>query len=294
MLHNPLKGIGLMLLSGLFLTTNDGISKWFVPHYPTAQILFGASINVVLIIVLYQVFIRRKRFAIRDYRLHCLRGALFTIASFAFVAALKYLPLATVVCIAFAGPLFMTLMGKLFLGETVGRYRLASVCVGFVGVVFMVNPTVSPLHWSVLLPLVVAVCDAARDVTTRKMTVSEDSVTIVMTTSLVVCAVSLLTAGDHWSWPDTQHLLLFVGAGFFMVVAYFLMVEAYRHAPTVVLAPFRYVQIIWSILAGIVVWNEYPQWWIYIGLCLTAGSGIFIAYREYVTRNTHGNADTGA
>lgn len=58
------------------------------------------------------------------------------------------------------------------------------------------------------------------------------------------------------------------------------MVEAYRNAPTVVIAPFRYIQIIWGILAGIVVWGEIPRSSVYIGIALLVSAGVFIAIRE--------------
>lgn len=104
-----------------------------------------------------------------------------------------------------------------------------------------------------MLPLLVALSDACRNVLTRKMTQSESSLSMVFTTSLIIAAISTLTIYAGWKPLQFEHLWLFGLKTALMLIAYFLLIEAYRYAPTV---------------------------GIFIGLTLTVGSGIFIAVRE--------------
>ena len=175
----------------------------------------------------------------------------------------------------------MTLMARFILGEEVGRYRLGAVVAGFIGVLIMINPSADRFEWFLLIPLIVAIGDAARDILTRYMTRTEDSFVIVLTTASTVSVIAVFSFNAGWVLPTMNHLFLFISTGILMVAAYYFMVEAYRHADTVIIAPFRYIQIIWGILAGIVIWGEIPSLHIYLGLILTAGSGIFIAIREH-------------
>jgi hypothetical protein len=108
-------------------------------------------------------------------------------------------------------------------------------------------------RWILMLPLLVALSDACRDVLTRKMTQSESSLSMVFTTSLIIVAISTLTSYAGWKPLQFEHLWLFGLKTALMLIAYFLLIEAYRYAPTV---------------------------GIFIGLTLTVGSGIFIAVRE--------------
>ena len=272
-----------ILVSGLLLAFNDAISKWLVPFYPPGQIIFCSSVSVVFVAFVLIKLILRKPIKIQKTWAHLLRGVFFAIAFFAFVVSLSYMPLATAMCIAFAGPLFMTLMGKFILGEVVGRYRLGAVIAGFIGVLIMINPSADKFEWFLLIPLIVAIGDAARDILTRYMTRTEDSFVIVLTTAATVTLISIFSANGEWVVPSLNHLFLFFSTGILMVTAYYFMVEAYRYADTVVIAPFRYIQIIWGILAGLIIWGEIPALHIYLGLLLTAGSGIFIAVREHKT-----------
>jgi drug/metabolite transporter (DMT)-like permease len=277
---NNLRGIAFLVSAGLFLTTNDGISKWLVPHYPVGQILFVQAALITLITVIVMRLRGEAPLAARNWRPHFYRGGLYVIGSFAFVFALRYLPFAEVVAIAFAGPLFMTLLGRFFLGESVGWHRLGAVVVGFVGVLFVIRPGTEAMHWAVVLPLIVALADAVRDLVTRQMAGGESSLRIVFSTGSMLAIAGLVTVFWGWQALRLEDLFWFaISAGAF-VVAHFLMVEAFRHGQLVAVAPFRYVQIIWTILAGLMFWGEVPTAAVFVGIGIICASGIYIAWRE--------------
>jgi len=275
-----LRGIAFLVSAGLFLTTNDGISKWLVPHYPVGQLLFVQATLITLIVAIVMRVRGESPLAARRWRPHFYRGGLYVIGSFAFVFALRYLPFAEVVAIAFAGPMFMTLFGRFFLGESVGWHRLGAVVVGFIGVLFVIRPGTDAMHWAVVLPLIVALADAARDLVTRQMAGGESSLRIVFSTGALLAIAGLVTVVWGWKAIHLEDLLWFtISAGAF-VVAHFLMVEAFRHGQLVAVAPFRYVQIIWTILAGLLFWGEIPTPAVFVGIGIICASGIYIAWRE--------------
>ena len=277
---NNLRGIAFLVSAGLFLTTNDGISKWLVPHYPVGQILFVQAALITLITVIVMRLRGEAPLAARNWRPHFYRGGLYVIGSFAFVFALGYLPFAEVVAIAFAGPLFMTLLGRYFLGEPVGWHRLAAVVVGFVGVLFVIRPGTEAMHWAVVLPLIVALADAVRDLVTRQMAGGESSLRIVFSTGSMLAIAGLVTVFWGWKALRLEDLLWFAISASSFVVAHFLMVEAFRHGQLVAVAPFRYLQIIWTILAGLLFWGEVPTAAVFVGIGIICASGIYIAWRE--------------
>ena len=277
---NNLLGIAYLVSAGLFLTTNDGITKWLVPHYPVGQILFVQAFLIALIAAIVMRLRGEAPLAARSWRPHFYRGGLYAIGAFAFVYALRYLPFAEVVAIAFAGPMFMTLFGRFFLGESVGWHRLSAVLIGFVGVLFVIRPGTDAMHWAVVLPLIVALADATRDLVTRKMAGGESSMRIVFSTGCLLALAGLITVVGGWQALRLEDLPWFGISACAFVVAHFLMVQAFRHGQLVAVAPFRYVQIIWTILAGIVFWGEIPAPAVFIGIGIICVSGIYIAWRE--------------
>jgi drug/metabolite transporter (DMT)-like permease len=277
---NNLLGIAFLVSAGLFLTANDGISKWLVPHYPVGQILFLQAALIVIITALVMRLRGETIFAARSWRPHFYRGGLYAIGSFAFVYALRYLPFAEVVAIAFAGPMFMTLLGRFFLGESVGWHRLGAVIVGFIGVLFVIRPGTGAMHWAVVLPLIVALADATRDLVTRQMAGGESSMRIVFSTGCILAVAGLVTLAGGWQPVRVEDLHWFGISASAFVVAHFLMVEAFRHGQLVAVAPFRYMQIIWTILAGMIFWDEVPTSAVFVGIGIICASGIYIAWRE--------------
>ena len=278
--RNGAQGIILILMAGLFLAANDGVAKWLVPYYPVGQLLFMHAVLVLVLLGGAACIRGRKSIRIKAWRAHLIRGLLFASASFAFVHALRYLPLAEVVAIAFAGPLITTALARMVLQEPVGWHRLGAVCVGFAGVLVMLSPGRPNLHWAVLLPLYVALSDACRDILTRQMTRDETTLSILVTTSAVIAGVSVCTVFSGWVAPRLGDIGWFSAAAVLFVTAHLLMIEAYRRSQASAIAPFRYVQLLWGIVIGYVIWQEMPDQWVTVGIVLIVASGVYIAIRE--------------
>ena len=282
---NNLRGIACLVSAGLFLTANDSISKWLLPHYPVGQILFIMATLIALLSLSVMRLRGESPLAAVSWRPHFYRGGLYVIGSFCFVISLRYLPFAEVVAIVFAGPMIMTLLGRFFLNESVGWHRTGAVIIGFIGVLVVIQPGSDAMHWAVILPLVVAIADALRDLVTRQMSSRESSLRVVFSTGCMLAAAGLVTAIGGWETLRLNDIYWFIGSAFAFVIAHFLMVEAFRHGQLVAVAPFRYVQIIWTILAGSLFWEEVPTRMVFIGIGIICASGIYLAWREAIVRN---------
>ena len=277
---SSLRGIACMLIAGIFLTTNDSIMKWLVPHYPVGEILFVQGVLIALLVALWMRLRGENPLRIVHWRSHFYRGVMYLTGSFAFVYSLLYLPLAEVIAIAFAGPLFMTLFGKIFLKEHVGIHRLGAVVIGFVGILIVIRPGTDAMHWAAVLPIIVALSDAFRDLITRRLTQEESSLRIIFTTAVILALGGAATVFAGWDALRSQDLVWFgLGATSFVAAHYF-MVEAFRHAQLVVVAPFRYFLIVWATISGFLFWDEVPDNAVFIGVAVVIAAGIYIGWRE--------------
>ena len=270
-----------MLVSGAMLASVDAVSKLFVATYSVSQILFVQSSCACAALVLFAALTGTiGRLRPRDLRTHLIRGCLYAAGAYAFITALRYLPLADAVALSFVSPVLIALLGRLMLGEIVTRARAVAIVIGFVGVLVMLRPGTPAMHWAFALPLVVATVDAFRDILTRRMTVTETSQAVILFTTAVVAVVSAPLAIVHWQPIVPTHWLLYAGTGAFFIAAHYLMVEAFRHGEAVVVAPFRYFMLIWSTLFGFALFDDLPDAWVVTGALLTVVGGIIIAVTE--------------
>ena len=113
-----LAGIGLMLLAMLMFSLNDALGKWLVATYTVAQILLLRSIAALA--HSRAVHGQRGVGAVPQRAaagLQLLRALLATAEIACFYFSVWYLPLADAMTFYLAGPIYVTALSALFLGE---------------------------------------------------------------------------------------------------------------------------------------------------------------------------------
>ena len=143
-----------MLSGAAILTFNDGLIKGLAETYPTGELLFIRGVFVwpwILVFAFHSGGLISLR--INNLRGQALRGICVIASAFFFINGLRHLSLADAIAVAFTGPLFITAMAPLMLGERVGWRRWAAVLVGFAGVIFMLRPGGDVLQWAIIFPL---------------------------------------------------------------------------------------------------------------------------------------------
>ena len=259
----------------------DVIAKWLGEDYPAVQILFFRYFFGLLPVA---VFVWRSgglsNLRTRRLPLHILRACLLFTALWLFFEALQSLPLAEAIAVAFTAPLFVTALAGPLLGETVGARRWGAVLIGFLGAIIMVQPGSAAFRPEVLLVLGSAFAFSLLVTLTRRMTRTETSVALLTYSTLFAGAASLPFLPFVWRPPAGEDLWLFVVIGIIGGVAAYLIIQAYRHAPVSVLAPFDYTALIWGAFFGWLIWQQQPGLQIWTGAIIVALAGLYIARRE--------------
>ncbi|MFT6582854.1 MAG: DMT family transporter [Alphaproteobacteria bacterium] len=284
---NGLKGIVAIVLSIFFMGVNNAILKWLSGGMPATQILFLRSAVIVIVLLVVAGILQHRRgtgFAllrVHSWRGHGVWGSVQFFNAIVFILGVGYLPLADTMAITFAGPLFLTALAALMLGERVGPHRWAAVFVGFLGILLIARPSGSAFQWVALFPLAAALSGALRDIASRKMTALESSTSILLTSSLIAMVGSLPAAPFGWIVPSIGDLALGIVTGLCVCVGQYLMIDAFRYAEATVLAPMRYTAIIWSVILGYMVWGDLPDSWTVAGTAIVIASGLYILRREF-------------
>jgi drug/metabolite transporter (DMT)-like permease len=276
-----LKGIGCMLLGGFFLTVNDAIQKWMTDDFPRGELLAVRGMFVMIPIL----FLAWRLGGISTLRIHSGRGQavraiLVCTTSFLFITALSFMPLADAIALTFVSPLILTGLAAVTLGEPVGWHRWMAVLVGFVGVIVMLRPGTGVVQWAAAFPLGVAFLGAVRDVVTRRMHDTESTIAIMFYSFLAVIAVYSTTAVYGWKQISGPQLALFAANGLVLGLAHYFLIEALRLTGAAVIAPYKYITLVWALLFGFALWGDSPDVWMMVGGLLVVGSGLYILQRE--------------
>jgi drug/metabolite transporter (DMT)-like permease len=288
---NPLRGIGLKVLSVLVFTLMAICIKASAPHVPPGEAVFFRSFFAMPVILVWLAWTRNLRHGLDTLNPlgHLWRGLVGTTAMGLGFTALGLLPLPEATALGYAAPLLTVIFAAMFLGEQVRAFRLSAVFVGLIGVVIVLLPNLTItsveeadgfLAVGAMAALLGAVFAALAQVFVRKLITSEPTATIVFYFSLTASLLSLVTLPFGWVVPALGEAALLVGAGLLGGIGQILLTESYRHAETGVIAPFEYVSMVLSLVFGYALFAEAPSRSMLVGAGLIVAAGLFIIWRE--------------
>jgi len=285
----------------VFFSINDVAIKFLSGGYALHQVvLIRSTIGLLIILAIIAPLTAGWKIAhTKRLPMHMLRGLCVVFANMTFFLGLAAMPIADAVAIFFISPLVITIFSVVFLGETVGPRRWAAIAVGFLGVLVMMRPGTETFQLASILPLAAAFCYAGIHVITRRIGGTESAATMAFYIQIMFIIVSLamgLALGDgrfgnqtdpslafllrEWSWPVPADYPIFLIIGIGIAVAGYLISQAYRVAEASFVAPFEYLALPMSVIFGMIVFDEFPSGWDYVGMALILSAGLFAIWRD--------------
>ncbi|MEL7164348.1 MAG: DMT family transporter [Pseudomonadota bacterium] len=286
----PLLGVLLMLGFCVVAPMGDAVAKLLGQTVPLGVLLFiRFGVQAVVLIPLVWVTRRMWRMQGRVFWLTLLRTVMHIFGIGAMFTALRYLPLADAVAIAFVMPFILLLLGNVFLDEEVGPRRLWACLVGFIGTLMVVQPSFAEVGWPALLPLVVAVNFSFFMLITRQIAKDTDPIglqavsgvmaviimgpALLFTQNLDIPALAIMS-------PNPTEWSLLLAIGLLGTLAHLLMTWSLRYAPGATLAPLQYLEIPVATLIGFIVFSDFPDGLALAGIGVTIAAGLYIVMRE--------------
>lgn len=213
--------------------------------------------------------------------LQMLRSVLLAATSVLNFSAVTYLQLDQAVAIAFVTPLLVALLSGPVIGEWVSRRNLIVILIGLSGVLLVTKPGFGDFHFAYLLALGNAICAAFYNIATRFVTAYDSAKTSIAITSVFGALALAPIMPFVWHWPDSAfiwglHILTGLLGGF----GHFLLILAHARAPAPVLAPFIYIELLFMILTGWLVFSDVPDVWTLAGGGVVIAAGVYLLTRE--------------
>ena len=269
-----------MFMSVCAFSIMDLLVKWS-QEYPTGEVLFFRGFFGLLLTYFLIPKDKLKSFYKTDRKLeHFFRCFAGIIALIAIVVALRELPLAVVVSLSYAAPLFITVLSIFLLGEKVGIFRWIAVLIGFVGVLVISEPGFNEVNYLYILPIIFCIGMAFVTITIRKLSTSEPVWLISIFFTLTITFVSLFTIPFGWVLPDFKDFILLALIGVTGGGANLLLTQSYKLSEVSLVAPLKYLSLIFAILFGYLIWDEIPSYKNLVGAALVIAASLIILRRE--------------
>jgi drug/metabolite transporter (DMT)-like permease len=273
-------GFLYMFLSVCTFSVMDLLVKWS-SNYPTGEVLFFRGFFGLL--PTYFLIPRNKLktfYTTERSKEHLFRCLMGLIALIAIVVALRELPLAVVVSLSYAAPLFITVLSIFLLSEKVGVFRWLAVIIGFVGVIIIAEPGFKGMNYLYFLPLIFCIGMAFVTITIRKLSTTEPIWLISIFFTITISIAGLATIPMGWKMPNFQDFILLALIGVTGGSANLFLTQSYKLSEVSLVAPLKYLALVFAIFFGYFIWNEIPTIKTLIGASLVVLASLIIFRRE--------------
>ena len=300
-LDNNIKAIFLIILGMFVFSIQDTLIKLMSDSINIYVIYIVRSIVGILVIFTY-CWIYKIQLIFKTYYpfITILRVSIFFLGFSLYYFSLSKISLPEAVTLFFVSPFFVTISSKFIMGENIGIYRWSAILIGFIGVYLVLDPNFNDFNIYTLFPIFCAFFYAVTVVIQKKTSDKDSLFTQILHTYLSAIVFSIiiyfyvnnLTFTPYqlleykfvlmsWNIPSLNYFLLLIIIGFTAVIGFFSIFGAYRIGSPSTIAPYEYSLIIWSILFGYLIWNDYLTIKGMAGLSLILIASFFTLYREY-------------
>ena len=281
--QNERLGIFLMVTTTIVFASQDGLSKYLATEYNVYMVVM---IRYWFFAAFIMTISSRKPGGVKQVAktktpvLQIFRSLVLVAEMCVTVLAFTLLGLAETHAIFASYPLIIAMLSGPILGEHVGWRRWLAICVGFFGILIILNPGNGIFSPYALVPLAGAILFALYGLLTRYAGQYDKSSTSFFWTGTVGCIAMTAIGLNFWdpvSQADWSIMLILSASG---MLGHFLLIKCYEVAEASAVQPFAYLQLIWASLIGVIIFGEKITTNVLLGACIIVGAGLFTLWRE--------------
>ncbi|GFE65669.1 DMT family transporter [Litoreibacter roseus] len=283
---NPVAGILWMVLTGLLFVAVTAVVKNLGGALPAAQAAFlRYALGLVFLIPMIKP-IRDAHLSRRALALFGLRGLVHTFGVTLWFFAMTRISIAEVTAMNYLAPVYVTLGAAIFLGEKLAARRIAAVVIALVGAMIILRPGFRELSPGHIAMLVTAVMFAGSYLIAKQMSDEVSPAVVVGMLSITVTIGLAPLAWAVWVPPSWSSIGWMFLLAIFATAGHYTMTLAFAAAPVTVTQPVTFLQLVWAVLLGYVVFGESIDGWVILGGLVILGSVLFITWREAVLKQS--------
>ncbi len=255
-----------MVFSALgFMLLNSFVK--YLQHYSAYQLVFFRSIGSLFFTMGFLIRQKIPMFG-NQKKLLITRGVVGLTSMMFFFMALKYLPIGSAVSMRYIGPIFAAIFALFILQERIKPIQWLFFGIAFSGVVVLKGFDTEMSTIGLLYILISAVFSGMVYVLLRKIGDRDHPVVVVnyfMVISTVVGGVLMI--GD-WVQPTTYEWMMLGSLGIFGYIGQLNMTKAFQYAEANLVAPMKYIEVIFTMLIGIIWFGDVYTIYSLLGIVL--------------------------
>jgi len=284
--NKPVTGILWMIVTGLCFVAVTALVKLLDGRVPAAESAFLRYVfGLVFLIPVWRELIAVK-LTNRQKALFATRGFVHSLGVILWFFAMTRIPIAEVTAMNYLNPVYVTILAVFVLGETLAARRIMAVIAALAGALIILRPGFRELDPGHIAMLGTALFFAVSYLIAKIMSAEVSASIVVALLSITVTIGLSPFAYAVWVTPGLGDLGIIALVACFATAGHYTMTLAFAAAPVTVTQPATFLQLVWSVLLGVVFFAEPADPWVILGGLVIMFSVAFITWREAVLRKT--------
>ncbi len=256
------------------------------------EVLALRNVGGIAVLAVYALLARQPIGAPRPLKIHLIRNIFHFGGQACWAFGVTLLPLATVFALEFTTPAWTMVMAAVFLGERISGARIGALVLGFVGVLVILRPGAEAFNPAALVVLAAALFFSVQITTTKFLTASNSTLTILFWMNVMQLPAYLATnvalGGELWFVPRIPSdqwlplLALFVTG----LSAHVCFTNAMRFGDATLVVPIDFLRIPFIAAVGVVLYGEAFDPVVLLGAAISAAGILWSLFeaRQYGAR----------
>jgi len=280
----PVAGVMWMLVTGVCFVMVTALAKTVGSRIPAAE---AAFLRYLLGLVFLAPVVKPLLAARLDrsaIALFSVRGLVHALGVILWFYAMARIPMAEVTALNYLNPVYVTLGAVFVFGEKLAARRLVAIFAALLGALLILRPGVRAIEPGHVAMLGTAALFAASYLIAGRMSGLVKPVVVVAMLSITVTIGLAPFALANWVAPTLAELGWLFGVAIFATAGHYTMTRAFASAPMSVTQPVTFLQLVWSVLLGWLMFSEPVDGWVVLGGGLILGAVSYITWREAVLK----------
>jgi len=255
-----------MLISTLSFVLMNAFVK-YLNNIPTFQIVFFRSLGSFVLATGF-ILTHRVRILGNNRKLLILRSVFGLTSMCLFFMSINYLPIGTAVSLRYLAPIFAAIFAAILLKEKLMKVQWLLFLMAFVGVLVLRGFDKNINTTGLILVLIASILSGVVFVIIRRIGQGDHPLVVVNYFMFAGTVIGGLVSIFTWVQPQGYEWLYLGCLGLFGYYGQLYMTKAFQMAKTNLVAPLKYIEVVFTICIGILWFGEIYTFWSYLGLFL--------------------------
>jgi drug/metabolite transporter (DMT)-like permease len=271
-------GLIFSLFAYFFVALMGELQKLLPTSTPIVLILLSQN---VVCLILSIPWVYQNGFKIKNkqqHKVYAIRILSGVVCYALLFILMRYIPISESLLFQYSASIWIPFVSLCWLKDKMSLRTWVSIIVGFIGIIFLLEPQSSILHWLLIIGVCCGFLQAVSIVAVKKLTTSEPISRILFYYFLVGTIITLPLSVSSFSALSFATIYILVAIGAIIFFAQFLIALSLRYCSASTIAPMCYFSILFSGCLDWFFWHKHPSDIALIGMLLIIFGGLFQAY----------------